>query len=121
MKKKSILIIDDDPELSQELTEILKAEGYHIKSALTSAKALKILSGNIPDLIILDYKLPGGTGVELLREIRKINAESKVLFVSGKPFIEKLLEDEAISDMISGTMSKPFDLDQLFAHIKKLA
>ena len=55
MNKKSILIIDDDPELSQELAEILRAEGYHIKSVLDSAKALKILSGKVPDLIILDY------------------------------------------------------------------
>ena len=120
MKKKTILIIDDDIELRQELSEMLRSEGYLVSGAPTALNALEKMALSVPDLIIIDYKLPGMTGVELLKEIRKTNRSSKILIVSGKPFIEKLLEEEALAGTMSGVLNKPFEIDILLAKVKTL-
>lgn len=114
---KKILIIDDDVELCEELREILKDEGYSAEILFEGPDAGKIIKKNVYDVIIIDYRISGVSGIELLRLIKDKNIKSKVFIVSGRPFIEKILVDENLSDIVSGFISKPFNIKTLLDKI----
>lgn len=117
---KKILIIDDDIELCEELGEILKDEKYSVDKAVNGSEGkLKIAAGS-HDIIILDYKMPGLSGIDVLKFIREKNLKTRIIFASGKPFIEKLLKEENVSDLVSTVIKKPFDINQLLKTIKTL-
>lgn len=118
--KKTILVIDDDVELNEEISEILKDEGYDVKSAFDSAEGLKLINENKCDVILLDFKMPGSLdGIGVLKKIRGINIKSAIFLISGKPHIEKLLKDEGLESLIVKVFSKPFDVIALLDEIKK--
>lgn len=119
MANKNILIIDDDVELGQEIAEILIEEGYSVKNTSDPVQGQGFIDAHKFDVAILDYKLPGTTGTELLKRIKKNNPETKVFIVSGRPFIEKLIKEEKVFHLLSGIISKPFDCDELLRKIKE--
>jgi len=67
--------------------------------------------------ILLDYRMPGLNGIELLEFIKNKNLRTKVFLVSGKPFVEKLLSDEDLSSVVTCFMKKPFDPKVLLENI----
>ena len=75
-----IMVIDDDPHISDMITEALRDEGYAVSQAYSGTEALMLLSQTDPDLILLDLMLPGLTGEELLPKIKDI----PVIVVSAK-------------------------------------
>jgi CheY-like chemotaxis protein len=92
---KSILIIEDEPEVLQLLTHILKPGQYDIAQALGGAQALAALQSTAPDLVILDLAMPGINGLDLLETIRQSPqlAHTKVVVVTARPTLaEKALE-----------------------------
>ena len=106
-----ILIIDDDPHINAMLKEALQAEGYTASSAYSGTEALLLLSGNKPDLILLDLMLPGLSGEELLPKIRDI----PVIVVSAKADIS-----DKVELLLAGAadyITKPFSMQELLARI----
>ena len=73
------------------------------------------------DIILLDFKMPGLTGVELLKRIKTKNRSSRVFLISGRPFLEKLIQTQELSHLVEAVFSKPFDVELLLAKIKKLS
>jgi DNA-binding response OmpR family regulator len=114
---KKILIIDDDVELCEEMAEILREEGFRVHIASDGMSGQKRTSDNHYDCIILDYRMPGLNGVEFLHEIKKRKLKTKIILASGRPFLEKVLEDEKLSDVVSGILQKPFDIQMLLTMI----
>ncbi|SHJ95776.1 DNA-binding response regulator, OmpR family, contains REC and winged-helix (wHTH) domain [Clostridium amylolyticum] len=83
-KNKSILLVDDEPQLLKMLETIFKKDGFnHIFCASTFTEAMSILTKNIPDIAILDVMLPDGDGFSLLNEIKRIR-DIPVLFLTAK-------------------------------------
>lgn len=88
-KERKLLILDDNPEILDMITESLSIAGFsHLTRAASKKEALELLEREAFDLAILDIMLPDGSGFEVLREIRK-NSNMPVLFLSAVSDIEK--------------------------------
>ena len=108
---KTILIVDDDVCIGDMLQEVLVKEGYRTARAYSGTEALLYLSGNRPDLILLDLMLPGLSGEELLPLIEGI----PVIVVSARSETA-----DKVDLLLSGAddyIIKPFDTDELLARI----
>lgn len=117
---KKILIVDDDRSLCEEMAEILREEGYVVDSAFDPRRGMDLIKTHVYDLCLLDYKMPDLTGIDLLREAKEKNPQTAVLIVSGRPFIEKLIEKEKATGLVSGTVQKPFEIETLLRKIRDL-
>lgn len=107
----TIMIVDDDPHINAMLTETLQAEGYTVTSAYSGTEALLRLSGDKPDLILLDLMLPGLSGEDLLPQIKDI----PVIVVSAKADTA-----DKIGLLLGGAadyVTKPFNMQELLARI----
>ena len=119
LNKNNILIVDDDTELNEGLTELLKNEGYAVCSVNNGLEALKEAGCQTFDLIILDYKMEGMSGLEVLIKLKKTIPKVKVIFISGNPFIEKIVGKYDLSENILCALSKPFNIEIFLDAVKK--
>jgi DNA-binding response OmpR family regulator len=127
-----ILIVDDDEEICQEIGSLLRDEGFQVTVVFDGVSALKLLDTKVFDLLILDLKVPGIPGLEILRHVKAKRSAAKVLVVSGKPVKdmygpdsdESIFPDDSdqaeLFDKADGFVSKPFDVEILLARIKTL-
>lgn len=115
---KTILIIDDDQELCNELADILCGEGYAVECAFDAARSEEIIRERLFGLYLLDYKMAGLTGIDLMKKIKVLHSSAKILVISGRPSIDKLLVEAHVSEMIVGIISKPFDIELLLEKVK---
>jgi DNA-binding response OmpR family regulator len=118
---KKILIVDDDAGLADEMADILRDSGYCVESAFDSILGFKLIHENIYDIYLLDYKMTGLNGVDLLKKARERNNNSTVIIISGKPSIELLLQEERVDDLVDGVIKKPFTAEVLLGTIQSLA
>jgi DNA-binding response OmpR family regulator len=114
-----ILLADDDRELNEELSEILKSEGYAVTSVFDGNDALKNILTGAFDLLIMDFKMPGLDGIQVLREIQKGKKAVKAIIISGKPFIENLVDHEEFSGILQCVFTKPFNIEELLLALKQ--
>jgi len=125
---KKVLIIDDDVELCEEMVEILQDQGYDTSVAFDGLKGKKLIEKYDYDVLLLDLKIPGLHGLDILRSIKERKKELKVLILTGKPLIEKFLKEEGSSEnrednalkLADAVISKPFDIETLLGKIKEL-
>ena len=106
-----IMVIDDDPHISDMITEALRDEGYAVSQAYSGTEAQMLLSQTAPDLILLDLMLPGLSGEELLPKIKNI----PVIVVSAKADVS-----HKVGLLLGGAadyITKPFDMQELMARI----
>jgi DNA-binding response OmpR family regulator len=120
--KKKIMVVDDEIHLSNLVKTILKMEGFKVTTASSGEEALKKLRRVKPDLMLLDMIMPGMTGIETLRKIRKTprikNINVILLTVLNISDIDKSLFKELnVIDFIT----KPFDNTTFANKIKNLA
>jgi DNA-binding response OmpR family regulator len=120
MNSKKILIIDDDSELAEEMTEILRDNGYCVENTSDSARGELLIAKNTYDVYLLDYKMSGLNGVDLLKKIKKRKFKSDVFIISGRPFIETVLQEEGVHNLVRGVIKKPFNIEVLIQKIKAL-
>ena len=118
MSNKRILVVDDDDNLCEVTAEILKDEGYSVEFTSDTTKAEKLIDERIFDIALFDYKMPRLTGADLLRKIKARDPKTKVFIMSGRPFIETVLKEEKVYDMVSGIITKPFSETTLLEKIK---
>lgn len=105
---KHLLIVDDQPGIRLLLEEIFKPTGIMTALASNGKEALEIVQKHNPDCILLDMKMPGMNGVEVLREIRTLSPDAIVMMMTAYSEIE-LLED-ANKLGIDQHFTKPFDI-----------
>lgn len=108
---KKILIIDDDVYIGDMLEEILTKEGYAVARAYSGTEALLCISGEKPDLVLLDLMLPGLKGEEVLPRIKGI----PVIVVSARTGIEDKVD--LLMGGAADYITKPFDTKELLARI----
>jgi len=118
---KKILVIDDDAQLCEEVAEILRDEGYIVDNASEEEDIRNFIKSNVYDLCLLDYKMPRFTGIELLKKIKQKNPLCLGIIISGRPFIEKTIQEENAACLVSGIIEKPFDIVKLLDKIKEVA
>jgi len=113
-----ILVVDDEPDLLEQLRETLTIQKYDVDTADDGESALDKLFDNLYDLIILDIMLPKVDGLVILREIRKANIETPVLMLTAKGTVEDKIKglDYGADDYLA----KPFAIAELMARIRSL-
>lgn len=113
-----ILIVEDERDLNYILNKGLRKSGYAVDSAYDGQEALDLYHANQYDLIILDLNLPKIDGLEVLKEMRKNDLNTKVMILSAQSAIEERVKglDMGANDYLI----KPFDFRELDARIRTL-
>ncbi len=112
-----IHIIDDEPIIHEVLGDLLTAEGYGVKMSSSGEEALKKHTGQEFDLVLLDLLMPGIDGIEVLKELKKIDPSAVIIIITAYASLES-----AISAMKMGAfdyIQKPFKHDELLLTVKR--
>jgi len=117
MGRKRILVVDDEKDILEILTEVLSTAGFEVDAALSAQEALERIRDTIYDAAILDFNLPDMDGVMLHRQIRQMDRElaGKTLFMSGMVQSDENLGYYAARS--AGFVSKPFQVDDLLGSL----
>jgi two-component system response regulator PilR (NtrC family) len=117
MSRPKILVVDDEEVMRDVLGSVLGAEGYSVRFAATGPDAIAELKESPADAVILDLMLPGMSGLEVLDEMKRMDADLPVLMLTAQASIET-----AISAMKKGAfdyVTKPFKHDELLILLQK--
>lgn len=110
-----ILIIEDEKELAVVIADYLAAQGYLCEFAETFSEAVNKVSAFQYDCILLDLMLPGGSGLQVLEEIKKQNKQDGVIIISAKDSLDDKIKGLQIG--ADDYLAKPFHLSELSARI----
>lgn len=113
---ESILIVDDQAGIRALLSEALGMVGYQVHSVSGGVQALKYLDQTSPDLVLLDMNMPGMSGLETLRELRRSHPALPVLMITAD--VNDISVNRAMELQISGWISKPFELEDLYHQVQ---
>ncbi|MFS0724734.1 response regulator [Paenibacillus sp. 1P07SE] len=111
MDKKKVLIVDDQNGIRVLLVEVFSSEGYLTYQASNGKLALEIVKEESPDLVLLDMKIPGMDGLEILKHIKTINREIKVIMMTAYGELDMIKEATDLGALMHFT--KPFDIDEM--------
>lgn len=115
------LIIDDDFEIVAIISEVLKHEGHEVHSAAEPVEGMQQARKLKPDMIILDYHMPGNTGSHLFESLRRNNATkaTPILFMSGEAAVEQVMGE--VSDSAGARfLPKPVKLEEFRRTIREM-
>ncbi len=113
MSKANILVVDDQESIRHFVSKALGDEGYAVQSTGSLRETRQVLEHDVPDLGIFDLKLPDGTGIELLRELKQVHPEVPVILMTAFGEIETAVE--AMSAGAYWFVKKPFQNEELLA------
>jgi len=113
-----VLVVDDEPLLSDLLSMALRYEGWQVRTAATGNAAVSAARQFQPDLVVLDVMLPDVDGLEVMRRLRGHRPEVPVLFLTAKDAVE-----DRIAGLTAGGddyVTKPFSLEEVVARLRAL-
>jgi DNA-binding NtrC family response regulator len=113
--KTKILIIDDDPKVAWILTEGLSKE-FDLVSARDGVEGVQMVSTEKPDLILLDIKMPGMNGLEVLEKLNKVAGRPEVIMLSGHGETKNIVQSMHLG--AAEFINKPFDVKEVEIHIQ---
>jgi two-component system response regulator PilR (NtrC family) len=113
----NILIIDDEEVLQDILTSLVKKEGWNPLSATTGEEGLRLLESEKVDLVLLDLMLPGMSGMEVLRQIRKTDPRLVVVVITAYSSVETAIE--AMREGAFHYIPKPFKNEEVLLTLRK--
>ena len=113
-----ILLVDDEVELTDPLSRVLRREGYTVQVAHDGEIGYDLAINNEFDLLILDWMMPGLSGLEMCRQLREYHLTTPVLFLTAKDTLDDRVEglDAGADDYLV----KPFELRELLARVRAL-
>jgi DNA-binding NtrC family response regulator len=113
-----ILVVDDEEGLREGLSKLLADEGYSVVCAESGEQALDILQHKHIDLILTDMRMPGMSGIDLLKEVRSKHGNIGVIILTGYGEIESYIE--AMNFGAMEYVSKPFKANELKFIVSKI-
>lgn len=113
-----ILVVEDDKELNRTVCSFLNHSGYEATGCLNAEDAFDAMYENVFDLIVSDVMMPGTDGFEFAKEVRNLNADIPILFMTARDDIASKQRGFRIG--VDDYMVKPIDLDELFLRIGAL-
>jgi two-component system, NtrC family, response regulator len=115
---ESILIVDDDVNLCTALKEELIEVGYDVDYVNSGDDAFQYLSGNEADLLLLDLKMPGKDGFDVLKQFNERRLKSKIIVLTAYADVKSAIDSAKMG--ASDFISKPYDFDELLITIRKV-
>lgn len=115
---KTILLIEDNKEILENLTEYLELEGYKILSANNGRKGIELAKEFLPDLIICDVIMPEMNGLDVLRIVLDTDEVSEIPFIFSSSMSEKIDKTIAMKLGADDYITKPFALESLLLMVK---
>lgn len=117
MTKARILVVDDEAQAREILSRLLERAGHAVTGAASAEEALRLARGGGFDLILLDHVLPGASGLETLRELRRL-CGAPVYLMSG--YVDDAFQEDARLVGAAGFLSKPLDFPAIEALVAGL-
>jgi signal transduction histidine kinase len=106
-----ILVVDDDANMRESISDNLEVAGFSVHQAASGAQALAAVKREFFDVILMDYNLTDATGIEVIKSIRALNAESQILMLTAHASLDTAVK--AIQESVTDFLSKPVDFDKL--------
>lgn len=118
---KTVMIVDDEPDVLLSVTQILEANNYRTIKARDGHGCLDKLKEEKPDVLLLDIMMPGLTSKEILREIKKDSrlAKIKIIFLTAIHSLEAEEEGLLASEQVVDFIEKPFSVRRMLDAIEK--
>jgi CheY-like chemotaxis protein len=107
----NILVIDDEVAVNNNIRKILAKKGYHVDQAVTKDEAIEKIQAGPYALVLLDLRIPGVKGLELLKAVRDTHPETKVIIITGYASIETAVESARLGAV--DYLPKPFTPDEI--------
>ena len=111
-----ILVVDDAPDTVEVLRRNLELNGYRVATARGIADALAVLDRRSVDLVITDLRMPGGTGLDLVRHVRENHRDTDVLMITGYPSVATAVS--AVRSGATNYLAKPFTDEELLHAVR---
>ncbi|MCM2254117.1 MAG: sigma-54 dependent transcriptional regulator [Vicinamibacteria bacterium] len=111
MSERLILVVDDEESQRKVLAGFLRKRGYTVEGAGSVALALEIAAARAVDLVLSDLRMPGGSGLDLLDGLRKVNPEIPVILMTAFATVQSAVA--AMKQGAADYLTKPVDLDEL--------
>ena len=115
--KEKVLLVDDEPEFLEVLSERMRARDIEVTTAATAQEALEKVGNDNFDAIILDLMMPGMDGIDALKAIKDKIPEAQIILLTGHATVEKGVE--AMKLGATDFLEKPADLNELTEKIKQ--
>ncbi len=115
--KEKILIVDDQFGIRILLNEVLQKEGYQTFQAANGVQALDIVDKDFPDLVLLDMKIPGMDGIEILKRMKKKYENIRVIIMTAYGELDMIQEAKDLGAITH--FAKPFDIDEIRQAVKQ--
>ncbi|HKC51323.1 MAG TPA: response regulator [Myxococcota bacterium] len=109
--KLRVLVVDDDEDICLYLREFLTREGFKVETVSKPADALVEIRQGRHQIVLLDVRLPGVDGVDLLRQVRAIDSDVCVIVMTGYPSVQTAVD--SMKAAAFDYLQKPFDLEEL--------
>jgi two-component system response regulator (stage 0 sporulation protein F) len=115
--KEKILIVDDQFGIRILLNEVFQKEGYQTFQAANGIQALDIVEKHDPDLVLLDMKIPGMDGIEILKRMKRIVPDIRVIIMTAYGELDMIQEAKNLGAIMH--FAKPFDIDDIRTAVRK--
>ncbi len=117
--KGRVLVVDDDPEIRALLSDFLTVQHFEVKTAVDAQTALALFQPGRFDVLLIDFQMPGMTGLELAAAVREQDPLIPIGLITGS---SQILAPEEISQAgINRMFSKPFDLNEIGSWLASLS
>lgn len=118
MSMAKILIVDDDPKLLAMLQRTLTYEGFFVVTASDGKAGLQQIVAHRPDLVVLDWLMPGMNGIEMVKQLRKQDDATLILMLTARDAVEDRVE--GLEHGADDYLVKPFAPSELLARVRAL-
>ncbi|MET3699042.1 two-component system response regulator (stage 0 sporulation protein F) [Bacillus oleivorans] len=115
--KEKILIVDDQFGIRILLNEVFNKEGYQTFQAANGVQALDIVKKHSPDLVLLDMKIPGMDGIEILKRMKVIDQDIRVIIMTAYGELDLIQQAKDLGALTH--FAKPFDIDDIRSAVRK--
>ncbi len=115
MPQIKVLLVDDEVEFASALAERLRLRDFDTQAVSNAEDALTVIQNNPPDIVLLDYRMPGTDGIGVLKIIKEINPAIEVIMLTGLQ--DTLSMEEGMKSGIFEYMIKPVDIGELMIKI----
>ncbi|MBI5026796.1 MAG: response regulator [Nitrospirae bacterium] len=116
-RKIKILVVDDEKLIRWSLGKALQTAGYDVDAATNGDEALQMMEKFRYDIVVTDLRMPGLTGIELLKKIKEKGSVPPVIFVSA--YLSNKVIDDAIQSGAFKCVSKPFQMENILHVVRE--